>query len=308
MKAKRESESERTRFAVPSASSMLLTEQLVGDGHAHIPCCESRCPRPEMPRTHPQEEDAQCILAPRAQTGGPLQKRVFPSASFPLPYNPNPILCRTSPPLVAQTPSAQFSSQVCTTPHTKKDPTRIETGKTFTQARSSGVVDVVQDYTGWMWGRWFNQREMARLSLGPFLAEVRRTEQSRRCWWPVRQLRRKVFFILLLLILALCSSYHQSVVTMGIPTPTPRKNMFRKRHVRRPAKACAEPLTLVGAETKQYNIRSNCRLCSLVLASRRTARALLSVLSSESLSGWERERVSKKHSCMTPAPPLFRGH
>lgn len=34
------------------------------------------------------------------------------------------------------------------------------------------MVDVVQDYTAWMFGTWFNQREMARLSLGPFLAEV----------------------------------------------------------------------------------------------------------------------------------------
>lgn len=40
------------------------------------------------------------------------------------------------------------------------------------QAVSSGAVDVVQDFTGWMWGKWFSQREMARLSLGPFLAEV----------------------------------------------------------------------------------------------------------------------------------------
>ena len=29
------------------------------------------------------------------------------------------------------------------------------------------------DYTGWMWGRWFDNREMIRLCLGPFLSEVR---------------------------------------------------------------------------------------------------------------------------------------
>ncbi|CBJ32253.1 conserved unknown protein [Ectocarpus siliculosus] len=39
-------------------------------------------------------------------------------------------------------------------------------------AISSGLVEGVVDYTGWMWGRWFEQREMARLSLGPFLAEL----------------------------------------------------------------------------------------------------------------------------------------
>ncbi|CAB1097137.1 unnamed protein product [Ectocarpus sp. CCAP 1310/34] len=39
-------------------------------------------------------------------------------------------------------------------------------------AISSGLVEGVVDYTGWMWGRWFEQREMTRLSLGPFLAEL----------------------------------------------------------------------------------------------------------------------------------------
>ena len=40
------------------------------------------------------------------------------------------------------------------------------------QAVDSGVVKRVVGYTGWIWGRWFNTREMARLSIGPFLAEV----------------------------------------------------------------------------------------------------------------------------------------
>ncbi|CAM9953409.1 unnamed protein product [Pylaiella littoralis] len=41
-----------------------------------------------------------------------------------------------------------------------------------TWAVSSGVVEGVVNYTGWMWGRWFGEREMARLSLGPFVAEL----------------------------------------------------------------------------------------------------------------------------------------
>lgn len=39
-------------------------------------------------------------------------------------------------------------------------------------AISSGLVQNVVDFTGWMWGRWFNNREMTRISLGPFVAEV----------------------------------------------------------------------------------------------------------------------------------------
>lgn len=40
------------------------------------------------------------------------------------------------------------------------------------QALSSGAIDRVKSFTSWMWGRWFESREMVRLSLGPFLAEV----------------------------------------------------------------------------------------------------------------------------------------
>eukprot|EP00903_Cladosiphon_okamuranus_P012489 g11695.t1 len=40
------------------------------------------------------------------------------------------------------------------------------------EAMRSDVLDVLQHYTAWMFGTWFNQREMARLSLGPFLEEM----------------------------------------------------------------------------------------------------------------------------------------
>ncbi|CAM9464044.1 unnamed protein product [Scytosiphon promiscuus] len=39
-------------------------------------------------------------------------------------------------------------------------------------AASSGAIDKVVSFTSWMWGRWFGTREMARLSLGPFLQEL----------------------------------------------------------------------------------------------------------------------------------------
>ena len=41
-----------------------------------------------------------------------------------------------------------------------------------TQAISSGFVQSVSDYAAWMWGTWFRGKEMARLSIGPFLEEV----------------------------------------------------------------------------------------------------------------------------------------
>ncbi|CAM9179369.1 unnamed protein product [Ascophyllum nodosum] len=39
-------------------------------------------------------------------------------------------------------------------------------------AISSGFVQSVSDYAAWMWGTWFRGKEMARLSIGPFLEEL----------------------------------------------------------------------------------------------------------------------------------------
>lgn len=45
--------------------------------------------------------------------------------------------------------------------------------KTNPQVMRSGLVQRVVDFVGWNWGRWFNNRELLRLSIGPLLDEVR---------------------------------------------------------------------------------------------------------------------------------------